>query len=249
MCSPVPKRILILGGTLDARRLARLLAEQGHHSVYSIAGITRKPRLPANVEVRVGGFGGAQGMADFIRSQGIDMVADATHPFAVQISANAVEAARNSNSAYARLERPAWKPTKADNWIPARDIDEAVSLIESGACAFVTTGRKDVAKYAVRTDIRVVARVIEAPMVARPEDWVYVIAVIPFNTEDELDLMRDYEATVVVSKNAGGTADAKLRAARILGLPVIMIERPEKPPATVVTTIDEMVALAAGEGI
>ncbi len=239
------KRILILGGTGDARKLAARLIDDDHRVVSSLAGATANPLLPPG-EVRVGGFGGANGLMEYAKSEQIDMIVDATHPFAVQISENAVMASRSSGIAYARLERPPWKPRKGDLWITTRDTDDAVGLIEPGACAFVTIGRKEIAKFAERKDIRVVARMIEPPDSNVSDDWRIILARPPFALDDELTLMRDEGVTVLVSKNAGGPGRAKLDAAKALGLPVIMIERPDKPAASVLTTIEQVAAIVAG---
>ncbi|MGI9355730.1 MAG: precorrin-6A/cobalt-precorrin-6A reductase, partial [Rhizobiaceae bacterium] len=146
-----------------------------------------------------------------------------------------------------RLERPAWSVQDGDHWIAAGDTADALSKIETGACAFVTIGHKDIGQFAARTDIRVVARMIEAPDAELPDNCKIILARPPFPVEDEIALMRDEGVSVLISKNAGGPARAKLDAARVLGLPVIMIERPAAPAARVVTTIDDLAALVAGE--
>ncbi|NNE22325.1 MAG: cobalt-precorrin-6A reductase [Rhizobiales bacterium] len=241
------KRILILGGTGDARGLADRLVAAGHQVTSSLAGVTAEPMMPAG-DVRIGGFGGAHGLADYALSEEIDLIIDATHPYAAVISANAAEASAHSGVNLVRMLRPAWQAEAGDVWWPAGDTAEAVSRIEAGACAFVTIGRKEIGQFSARGDIRVVARMIEAPESAMPDNCKIILARPPFPVEDEIALMRDEEVSVLVSKNAGGPARAKLDAARALGVPVIMIERPAVPALRVVTTIEQAVAFAAEEG-
>lgn len=240
------KRILILGGTGDARALAGRLVEAGHSVISSLAGVTADPMMPVG-EVRIGGFGGAQGLAGYALGEQIDLIIDATHPFAAVISANAAEASAISGVSLVRLLRPAWEAQDGDDWVCARDTADALCKIEAGACAFVTIGRKQVGQFADRGDIRIIARMIEAPEPALSANCKIILARPPFPVEDEIALMRDEGVSVLVSKNAGGPARAKLDAARALGLPVIMIERPAVSADEVVTTIDEAVAFAAGE--
>lgn len=240
------KRILILGGTGDARKLAGRLVAAGHSVISSLAGVTAKPMMPAG-DVRIGGFGGARGLADYALWEQIDLIIDATHPFAAVISANAAEASASSGVSLVRLLRPAWQAQDGDDWICAKNTADALSKIEPGSRVFVTIGRKEVGQFACRGDIRVIARMIEAPEPAMPDNCKIILARPPFPVEDEIALMRDEEVSLLVSKNAGGAARAKLDAARALGLPVIMIERPAVPADEVVTTIDEAVAFAARE--
>ncbi len=242
----VAKRVLILGGTGDARRLAEQLVAQGHHVVSSLAGVTSRPTVPAG-DVRIGGFGGAQGLADYLSAMRINVLVDATHPFAVQISSNGAEASQASGVPYLRFERPAWQAQEDDRWISVGDTADAVSKLDRGACAFVTIGRKEIGMFAVRQDVRVVARMIEAPGGDVPANWHIILARPPFSIEDEMALMRDEQVTVLVSKNAGGPARSKIDAARRLDLPVIMIERPPKPAARVLVSLDEIAATVAGE--
>lgn len=235
------KRILLLGGTGEARDLAGRLSALGHDVISSLAGVTMSPVLPDGT-VHVGGFGGLSGLSRFLREEAIGLIADATHPFAVRISANAVEAARAAGIAYLRLERPAWTAGKGDEWLPAEDIEEAARLIAPRATAFVTVGRQEIAPFLARGDARILARMIDPPDISVPERALILLARPPFTLQSERALMRKHEVSVVVTKNSGGAAtEAKLAAARRLHLPVIMIERPEKPDAETVETVEEMV--------
>ena len=238
-------RVLILGGTGEARALAARLAAAGHRVVTSLAGVTSAPRLPAG-EVRTGGFGGIDGLADWLKAEGIDWLIDATHPFAAQISAHADAAAGRAGVRLVRLERPAWRPQAGDNWISVADSEAAARALPAQATALVTIGGKEVAAFAGRGDVRVVARMIEAPAARLPDNWRLVLARPPFRLDDEVALMRAEGVSVVVSKNAGGPGTAKLAAARALGLPVVMIERPKKPIVTTAATVDDIQALIRG---
>lgn len=235
-------RILIIGGTGEARLLAERLTAAGQRAVTSLAGITSRP-AEYRGEVRVGGFGGADGLARYLREEGFDFLVDASHPFAARISANAHVAAEREGVTYVRLERPPWQPGEGDKWVTANDTADAVERLPAEAVALITIGRKDVAAFARRADVTVVVRMIEPPTVELPARWRILLARPPFTLAQELDLMRREAVSVVVSKNAGGPGRAKLDAARALGLPAIMIERPPKPAARVVATIEEVAAL------
>jgi precorrin-6A/cobalt-precorrin-6A reductase len=234
-------RVLILGGTGEARALAGALVGHGVDVVTSLAGVTAEPVLPPG-EVRRGGFGGVEGLSSYLAEAKIGLVSDATHPFAAAISRHAAEAAGLSGVPYLRLERPAWRPGPGDRWQEVADVAAAVAALAPGARALVTIGRKELAAFAGRGDVRVVARSIEAPGFALPAGWTLVLARPPFTVEAEIELMTREAVSVLVTKNAGGEATrAKLDAARALGLPVVMVARPVKPDAETAGTVAEMV--------
>jgi precorrin-6A/cobalt-precorrin-6A reductase len=237
------RRVLILGGTGEARGLAGALVARGVDVVTSLAGVTAAPVLPAG-EVRRGGFGGAEGLKRYLAEAGIGVIADATHPFAAVISGHAGEAAGRCGIAYLRLERPAWRPGPGDRWTEVADAGGAVAALAPGATALVTIGRKELAAFAARGDLRVVARAIEPPGFELPPGWKLVLARPPFTLEAEMALMRGEGVSVLVTKNAGGEVTrAKLEAARALGLPVVMVARPAKPDAETAGTVEEMVEM------
>jgi len=239
-------RILILGGTGEARALAGALVGRGFDVVTSLAGVTAEPVLPPG-GIRQGGFGGVEGLSDYLAEARIGLIADATHPFAAMISRHAAEAAAAHGIDYVRLERPDWTAGPGDRWQNVASIAGAVAALEAGATAFVTIGRKELAAFAGRGDVRVVARAIEPPGFALPADWKLVLARPPFTLEVEIALMRNEGVSVLVTKNSGGEATrAKLVAARMMGLPVIMVARPEKPAAETAATVEEMVERIAG---
>jgi precorrin-6A/cobalt-precorrin-6A reductase len=222
------ERILILGGTGEARALAETLMNSGFDVVTSLAGVTTGPRLPVG-EVRRGGFGGAEGLAGYLRTSRISAVVDATHPFATQISRHAKLATEAASKFLCRLERPAWQAEPGDRWIDVGSIAEAVEALPAGAQALVTIGRKGIAAFFARPDISGVARMIESPLEVVPKSWLLIMARPPFSVRDETRLIEGHYITHVVVKNSGGEdTRAKLVAARERNIPVVMLRRPLK---------------------
>lgn len=232
-------RILLLGGTADARALAAMLHDAGADFITSLAGRTAAPLVPAGA-VRVGGFGGAEGLAAYVRSEGIGVIADCTHPFAAVISANAAAAARLTGAHYLRLERPVWEAQAGDKWLNVPCIGAAADALMPGSRVLLTTGVKDLPAFFSRRDLGGVARMIGEPAVAVPASWKLIQERPPFSRESEVRLMREEKISVLVTKNAGGIARHKLDAARELGIAVVMIARPDKPPAEVVESAEAM---------
>lgn len=235
-------RVLILGGTAEAREVAKALLARGHDIVTSLAGVTRHPHEPEGA-VRKGGFGGVDGLEAYLRRNGVTLLADATHPFAVVMSAHAVEAAERLGLPCLRLERPAWEPGAGDLWLRMPDIGEAAEAVPQGARVLLTIGRKEIAPFVARSDLSGLARMIEEPEAPLPPNWTLLLARPPFLAEAERALMRDNAITLLVTKNSGGRTEAKLEAARALGIPVVMIERPTKPPALTAHDVDGLVRL------
>ncbi|WP_434624139.1 cobalt-precorrin-6A reductase [Azospirillum sp. B2RO_4] len=222
-------KVLILGGTTEATALAKRLA--GHPRIdarVSLAGRTKNPVLPP-LPTRIGGFGGMGGLIDYLRTEGIEVVIDATHPFADQISANAAAACARAGMPLRVLTRPAWVAGPGDRWIAVPDMAAAaLALRDLGDTVFLTIGRQEVAAFEAMPDKRYLIRAVDPPepMPALPR-MSLILDRGPFTLEGELALMRGERVEVVVSKNSGGRAtDAKLQAARELGLPVVMVERP-----------------------
>ncbi len=226
------RRVLILGGTVEARELAGLLIKSGYEPVTALAGITRNPAERPG-ETRKGGFGCAQGLADFAARQAFSALIDATHPFAVRISNDAMEAARMLGLPLLRLERPPWAPGPRDRWVSVADNAAAVSVLPAGARVLLTIGRKEVLPYFSRADIAGIARMIEPVDESTRElarNWRIMLARPPFSLEGEVQLLADNAISHLVTKNSGGEETAaKLGAARLKGIEVIMIERPQKP--------------------
>ena len=199
----MPSRVLILGGTGEARELALLLMNQGYDVITSLAGRTSGPLLPAG-RVRVGGFGGPEGLARFIREESIEVIADATHPFAAQISAHAFAAARICNIRYVRLERPAWQAEEGAAWTSVKNASEAAAMVPPDARVLLTIGRKEVSPFVERQDLSGVIRMIEPPEHPLPARWKLMLARPPFTPEQEKTLMQTHGIGVLVTKNAGG---------------------------------------------
>jgi precorrin-6A/cobalt-precorrin-6A reductase len=237
------ERILILGGTTEARGLANRLIDAGCDVVTSLAGVTQAPHLPKG-EVRRGGFGGASGLAAYLRAGGFGALIDATHPFAAQISRHAAAAAKACDLAFYRLERPAWVAEEGDRWIGVASVAAAAAVLPAGARVFLTIGRKEVAPFLARADLTGIMRMIEAPDEMPPPQWRLVLARPPFAAAGERELMSQGRITHAVSKNAGGAETrAKLVAARELKIPVVMIARPQKPEAISLASAEDALRL------
>ncbi|MDI2125769.1 cobalt-precorrin-6A reductase [Yinghuangia seranimata] len=235
------RTVLILGGTADARALAARLADAlpDARIVSSLAGRTSNPVLPRG-ETRIGGFGGAAGLATWLAAERVTAVVDATHPFAARISANAVTACGEADVPLLRLQRPGWTPEPGDDWRHVGSATAAAALLpEVGRRVFLTTGRMETEPYAHLDDLWFLLRSVEAPTGPVPRHCELLLARGPFDVADEIALMRRHEVDVIVTKDSGGTLTAaKLRAARALRIPVVMIDRPE-------VTADQQVAAVA----
>lgn len=242
-------RILILGGTGEAAQLAAVLAADARFSVEtSLAGRTARPAKLAG-EVRMGGFGGAAGLAAHIRETGVRALVDATHPFAAQIRANAADAAKATGVPLLRLERPAWVKRRGDRWHEVDSLAEAAKLAPKlGRRAFLTIGRKEIAAFANLPQIHFLVRLVEPPPEPLPlADYQLLLERGPFNEADELQLLRLHKIDLVIAKQSGGAAThGKIVAARDLRIPVILQRRPAPPPgyapAATVETVEAAVA-------
>ncbi|RRH72062.1 cobalt-precorrin-6A reductase [Falsigemmobacter faecalis] len=230
------KRTLVLGGTTEASALVAELARQGLPAVLSYAGRVDQPRAQP-VPVRVGGFGGVAGLAEYLRAENIGQIVDATHPFAARISANAVEAAALSGVPLRAFERPAWQPQPGDSWQEVADISGAVQALQRPAArVFLAIGRLHLAAFAHLSQHDFLLRVVDVPQADFPLPRARIeVARGPFSLADDLALMRGHRTEILVAKNAGGAgAQAKIDAARQLGLEVVMIARPAVPARQVI---------------
>ncbi len=236
-----PARILILGGTGEAAALAARLAERPEfHVITSLAGRTRAPaEIPG--AVRVGGFGGADGLSRYLRDQAIDLVIDATHPFAAVISRNAARACEAAGLPRRTLSRPPWPAVEGDHWIRADSTEAAAALVpDHGSRVFLTVGRQEIRAFAGLTGTWFLVRLIDPPADPLPlGDHEVILGRGPFGASDEAALLGRHGIDLVVSKNSGGAATyGKLTAARKLGLPVLMIERPPPPGGEPAETVE-----------
>lgn len=245
-------RLLVLGGTTEASALARLLADDTRFdTTLSYAGRTSSPRAQP-VRTRSGGFGGADGLAHWITEEKIDAVVDATHPYAAQISANAVAACARTGIELVSIVRPPWQPVAGDRWQAARDTEAAVQALGPAPLrVFLSLGRQDLHVFAAAPQHRYVARLIEPPEQAvLPPDLRLVRSRGPFDLAAEHELLTAEAIEVLVSKNSGGESTyPKLAAARALGLPVIMIARPGKPAGHVVDSPQAALAHLSLRGV
>ena len=223
-------RILILGGTTQASDLASALATRADvEPLLSLAGRTQNP-APAPIPCRVGGFGGVEGLATFLRDHQFDALIDATHPFAAQISANARAASAASSVPLLVFSRPAWAPNEGDDWSEVGGVAEAVAALGAKPRrVFLTHGRLQLAAFAAAPQHFYLVRAIDRPEELRllPHHK-FISARGPFTLEGERDIMRAERIEFLVSKNSGGGAKAaKLVAARELKIPVVLIARPQ----------------------
>lgn len=238
LSSRLMTRVLILGGTGDARRLAALAARAGLEVVSSLAGRTRAPRLPEG-DVRVGGFGGVEGLAAYLVDERVDLLVDATHPYADVISAHAAEAATRAGVPSLRLDRPAWSEVPGDRWTHVASVDAAAAMLPSlGRRAFLAIGRQELAAFARLEGVWCLVRMIEpleADTATPPGEAIYDRG--PFTEAGERALMLAHRIDVLVTRNSGGDdTSAKIAAARALGIPVVMVSRPEAVEGDTVAT-------------
>jgi precorrin-6A/cobalt-precorrin-6A reductase len=222
--------ILILGGTAEARALAAELVERGQPVLSSLAGRVSAPALPAG-EVRIGGFGGVEGLRAYLVARRIPTVVDATHPFAATMSRHAQAATSVAGCRLLRLQRPGWADhPDADRWTW---VDGPAAALRAGAAArrpFLTTGRQSLEQFLPWADRRVLVRVVEAPTFAVPEPWGLIRSRGPYQRPAERRLMQQEAVDLLVTKDSGGAfTEAKLGAAADLGVPVVVLSRPEPP--------------------
>ncbi|MFI0238332.1 cobalt-precorrin-6A reductase [Streptomyces sp. NPDC016845] len=229
----MPVHVLVLGGTTEARRLAEVLHTHPDLRVTSsLAGRVAAPRLPPG-EVRIGGFGGADGMARWLREHAVDAVIDATHPFAERISFNAAGAAATTHVPLLALRRPGWVPGEGDDWRQVDSLAEAARAVQeagTGRRAFLTTGRMGLASFAHIDDAHFLVRSVDAPEPPCPPHMELLLDRGPFTLAGERDVLARHRIDILVTKDSGGAATApKLTAAREAGVPVVVVRRPPTP--------------------
>jgi precorrin-6A/cobalt-precorrin-6A reductase len=237
-------KILILGGTAEARQLANRLVAMGHDVTTSLAGRTSDPILPQG-GLRMGKFGGIPGLAAYLRVAGIERLVDATHPYAGLISINAVAAAQQTGIPLLRYMRPAWEQSVGADWITVDTATEAAAALPPNANVLLTTGHSGLEHFLERDDCKFVVRTIEAPA-ELPRHAKLQQTRPPYSLVDEMALMEREEITHLITKNSGGSQTvAKLDAAQRLGVKVIMIARPIYGPAHEVASVDDAIAALA----
>jgi len=242
-------RVLILGGTTEGYALAEALAATGRwDSMSSLAGRTANPRPPAGA-MRIGGFGGPEGLARYLTDDGITAVIDATHPFASRMGWNAAAACAATGLPLLRLERPKWAPRDGDAWTLVPDWDAAVAALRGlrAQRVLLAVGRQEVAPFAVLPEVWMLIRSVQAPDPMPPfVQSDLLLARGPFSLDSETALLRDQRIDTIVCKNSGGATDTKLSAARALGVRVVMRDRPARPDTATVPTVDATVAWLSG---
>lgn len=219
-------KILLLGGIKEAALLASKLVDEGHAVTTSLAGRTKEPR-PVKGETRIGGFGGAQGLANYLTENRIELLIDCTHPFAKQISANAVEAARLANIKFEIHTREPWKKQSGDTWFEAKNLEEAKNIIPKNARVLLALGSQYIDLFKSRSDVFFLVRMVDQPAYDLPlANHKLILGKPSINWRDEKALLEDNQITHIVCRNSGGTgAYAKIEAARNLAIPVIMVNR------------------------
>lgn len=225
-------KILVLGGTTEASALARALANADHDAVLSYMGRVERPK-PQPIPVRIGGFGGVPGLIAYLHQHAITHVVDATHPFAAQMSGNAVQACAQTGVPLIALTRPAWQPGPGDTWQRVPDMAAAAAALSGPPQnVMLAIGRMHLAEFAPQPQHHYLLRLVDEPGETPPlPHHTIVVDRGPFSAQADEQLMRDHAIDLVVSKNAGGTGSvSKLAAARALNLPVLMIDRPSLPP-------------------
>ncbi|GGP07764.1 cobalt-precorrin-6A reductase [Nonomuraea glycinis] len=243
------RRVLILGGTAEARALAAELAGElaggGTHVVSSLAGRVTNPRLPVG-EVREGGFGGPDGLAAWLTAERIDAVVDATHPFAARMTASAAEASARTGVPLLILRRPGWRESPDDAWRRVASLEEAAARLADLPVerVFLTTGRRSLPVFTGLSGVWLLARSVDPPDAPVPANVQVLLDRGPYTVEGERSLILEHRLDVLVTKDSGGEMTvAKLVAARELGLPVIMVDRPPPPPG--VRAVDSVAVAAA----
>ncbi len=234
----MPRRVLILGGTGEANDLARRLIADGLEVTLSLAGRTARPKTD-QAPTRIGGFGGVDGLGEYLQANRIDLLVDATHPFATKISANALAACDSARVDRVVFDRPPWQPTADDHWLDCTDLEEAARRLPAGAVAFLALGHQHLAAFSARDNVRFVARMVDPPSEPPPlADHELIIGPPAANADEEIALFTSHAITHLVARNSGGSAFAKIEAAGSLRLPVLMIARPAAPPGRTFDSVD-----------
>jgi precorrin-6A/cobalt-precorrin-6A reductase len=230
--------VLILGGTGEARRLADVVVGR-FRVVSSLAGRVKEPRLPAG-EVRVGGFGGVEGFRRWVVENEVDVVVDATHPFAAVMTATAARVTKELRIPFVVLRRPGWQERPGDDWRWVDTVEDAAGVLQEKR-VFLTTGREELKAFA-HLDNWFLVRSVEPPEPPVPKNMHVILDRGPFTPHGELKTMREHAIDVLVTKDSGGDmTSAKLAAARELRLPVVIVTRPPLPEVDTVGSVEAAV--------
>ena len=249
------RRVLILGGTGEAVDLARRLESRADFDVVtSLAGRTRRPAAVPG-RVRTGGFGGVEGLTTYLAAEHVDVVVDATHPYAATISNHAKLACDAAGVPRVQLQRTAWSPVDGDEWTSVPTLEAAADAVagtrlSADGCVFLSTGGRDVQVFSRLREVRFLVRLVDTPRtplpLARSE---LIVARGPFTLENERALFLEQGVELLISKNSGGVAThSKLVAARELRVPVVMVDRPDPEPGARAETVEEVLRWLARTG-
>jgi precorrin-6A/cobalt-precorrin-6A reductase len=226
---------LVLAGTYEAREICEALGKIRIPAVASLAGVTRKPEN-LSIETRIGGFGGTKGFREFLTDKQISWVIDATHPFATEMTKTAVNECLDLNIPHVIVQRLGWLPEEGDDWRSIDSLQMLDEIIPRGSVVFLGTGRQVLSEYSNMDGRKLLCRVVDEPSQPFPfENGEYLVGRPPFSVQEEVALFKKLQVDWLVVKNSGGSGGAsKLVAARQLGIPVAMLNRPELPKSTVV---------------
>ncbi|MFQ3355643.1 MAG: precorrin-6A/cobalt-precorrin-6A reductase [Paracoccaceae bacterium] len=221
-------RVLLLAGTFEARNLISPLVTLGYEVIASLAGVTRDPKR-LSCETRVGGFGGDEGFRDWLKSKKIDVVIDATHPFAIKITERTLNICSETMIPCLSVVREPWVPGPGDEWLEVDSSTEAANRIKSGSTVFLATGRQTLVDFGSLEGCYVFCRQIDEPNEIFPfKHGKFIVGRPPFSVENEINLFKQLKVDILVVKNSGGSSSfPKLAAASFLKMPVLMIKRPE----------------------
>ncbi len=252
----MPEKLLILGGTREAYQLAEILnaqfTQEKLNFISSLAGTTKKPNIPAG-KFRTGGFGGLSGLKNFLVKEKISLLVDATHPFAENISKNALLTASELGLPLLTLKRPPWVKHQNDLWIEVTSVKNAVKYLKnlekktgplfSTGLIFLTTGNKDLRLFQNSLNCNFLVRTVEKPeLVSEWPKAMFLKDRGPYTLENEIKLLKNHKISMLVSKNSGGVSTyAKIEATRHLKIPVLMVRRPEMTKAKSCQTVNEAV--------
>ena len=239
--------LLLLAGTRESRDIAKVLAQERIPAIASLAGVTRDPAKLA-IKTRRGGFGGRAGFENFLASAGISAILDATHPFAQRISARSFDVAQALGIPYLHVLRAAWTPQNGDRWNMVKSEKHAADHVKDGDTVFLATGRQTLNRYSNLSKCRLICRQIDPPDGDFPfANGEFLVGRPPFSVADEVALFERLGVDWLVVKNAGGeSSKTKLTAARQLGIPVIMVDRPPASLAPTVETVAEALTWVRG---
>lgn len=242
--------LLILGGAAEGKALAKAVAEAGLRATYSYAGRVALPEAQP-LPTRMGGFGGVDGLVAYLREKRITHLVDATHPFAAQMSRHAVAAAEMAGVPLIALTRPPWEAGAGDDWRHVEDMEAAVAALEGRARrVFLAIGRMEIGRFAAQPQHHYLLRLVDPPETPLSlTDAQVIVARGPFDEESDRQLLQQHRIDLVVSKNSGGQgARAKIDAARALGLPVLMVDRPALPPRLEMGSVEEVLRWVVHSG-